>query len=88
MIKTGEQGSWYFDGEQRFHHPAFAADIVDTTGAGDNYASGFIHAYLNKMPIPGCMKFASACAALSVAASGATGGVKSLQQIENYLQKK
>ncbi len=88
VIKTGEQGSWYFDGEQRFHHPAFAADVVDTTGAGDNYAAGFIHAYLNKMPIPGCMKFASACAALSVADSGATGGVKSLQQVENYLQKK
>lgn len=88
VIKTGEQGSWYFDGEQRFHHPAFAADVVDTTGAGDNYAAGFIHAYLNKILIPGCMKLASACAALSVAASGATGGVKSLQQIENYLQKK
>ena len=88
VIKTGEQGSWYFDGEQRFHHPAFTADVVDTTGAGDNYAAGFIHAYLNKILIPGCMKFASACAALSVAASGATGGVKSLQQIENYLQKK
>ncbi|MBR3151724.1 MAG: bifunctional hydroxymethylpyrimidine kinase/phosphomethylpyrimidine kinase, partial [Erysipelotrichaceae bacterium] len=88
VIKTGEQGSWYFDGKRRFHHPAFAAEVVDTTGAGDNYAAGFIHAYLNKEPVPVCMAFASACAALSVAASGATGGVRSLQQIENYLQKK
>ena len=88
VIKTGEQGSWFFDGMRRIRHPAFAAEVVDTTGAGDNYAAGFIHAYLNKEPVSVCMAFASACAALSIGASGATGGVRSREQVENFLNTK
>ena len=86
VIKAGEQGSWYFDESSSCHQPAFKADIIDTTGAGDNFAAGFISVYMEKRPVRDCMEFASACAAISISASGATAGVKSREQVEAFLR--
>jgi len=36
--------------------------VVDTTGAGDLYAAGFLYGYCNKLPLMECGKLGSACA--------------------------
>ncbi|MGQ9788208.1 MAG: adenosine kinase [Candidatus Hadarchaeaceae archaeon] len=41
-LKKGEKGSSIFTKGEEFHIPAFPANVVDTTGAGDFYASGFL----------------------------------------------
>lgn len=42
-VTRGEHGSVILKGEQRVRIPAFAVDrVVDTTGAGDQYAAGFL----------------------------------------------
>ncbi|HSA08669.1 MAG TPA: carbohydrate kinase family protein, partial [Candidatus Moranbacteria bacterium] len=46
VITDGIRGAWGFDGKQIFHVDALVRKAVDTTGAGDAFASGFLAAHL------------------------------------------
>jgi sugar/nucleoside kinase (ribokinase family) len=46
IITLAEEGSVVYDGQQFWRIPAYPADVVDATGAGDTYAAGFMHALL------------------------------------------
>ncbi len=71
--------------------PAFVRDdlqSIDTTGAGDNFASGFIRALLDgKSPVE-CAVFANGVAAVSVGGLGATTGVQSKAQVDEFIASK
>jgi sugar/nucleoside kinase (ribokinase family) len=53
--------------------PAFRVDPVDTTGAGDSFDAGFLHAWLAGEPLRECLRWGAACGALSTRALGGTG---------------
>jgi sugar/nucleoside kinase (ribokinase family) len=42
VVKSGRAGSSWSDGSEVVHAPAPAAEVVDTTGAGDAFAAGFL----------------------------------------------
>lgn len=52
------------------------AHCVDTTGAGDTFAAGFLHALNLGLESIQCAKFANACASICVEHVGAAGAVK------------
>ena len=58
---------------------------IDTIGAGDNFASGFIAAILQGKDIYECGVYANCTAAISVQHSGATSGVRNKQMVEDML---
>jgi len=43
ILKTGAEGSWIKRGDETIRINAFPVKCVDTTGAGDLYASGFLY---------------------------------------------
>ncbi|OGK20063.1 hypothetical protein A3C23_03760 [Candidatus Roizmanbacteria bacterium RIFCSPHIGHO2_02_FULL_37_13b] len=46
IVTDGNRGSYlYYKGKSYFHPPAAIQKIIDTTGAGDAYLSGFIYGY-------------------------------------------
>jgi len=47
VVKIGAEGSWVMQGKQKEKIKPFVANCVDTTGAGDLYASGFLYGYAN-----------------------------------------
>jgi sugar/nucleoside kinase (ribokinase family) len=47
VIKRGAAGCEAFRGAERWRLPAPAADVVDTTGAGDAFAAAFLAARLS-----------------------------------------
>lgn len=47
IVKIGEKGSWIKRGEEKVFVPALKVDCMDTTGAGDLYASGFLYGLIN-----------------------------------------
>lgn len=47
VLKVGEQGCWVCSEEGLLHSPGISAHVVDTTGAGDVFASAFLYGYLN-----------------------------------------
>lgn len=52
--------------------PAFAVDAVDSTGAGDSFDAGFLHAWLRGLPLIEAMRWGNACGALSTRGVGGT----------------
>ena len=46
-MTTGVEGAYYFHGKSVAHQPAQKiTHVIDTTGAGDNFAAGFLDQYL------------------------------------------
>ncbi|MEW5921743.1 MAG: carbohydrate kinase family protein [Bacillota bacterium] len=73
LIATlGEAGAIWVTETETIHVPAFAVKAVDTTGAGDAFAGGLIHAYFFQGEgQKASLQFASACAALKCTRLGA-----------------
>jgi sugar/nucleoside kinase (ribokinase family) len=65
--------------------PAFTVQVVDTTGAGDSFNAGFLHAWLRRRPLREAMRFAAACGALSTRAMGGTGSQATEAEAEEML---
>lgn len=49
-----ERGSWVRKGQKKEFMEAFSVSAIDTTGAGDLYAAGFLHGYLSRAPLKKC----------------------------------
>jgi sugar/nucleoside kinase (ribokinase family) len=64
----------------------FAVDVVDTTGAGDCFAGGFLAAMGRGMPIAEAARFANAVGALSVQELGAIAGVRSFEETLEWMR--
>jgi len=47
IVKVAEQGCWVCSNEGLFHVAGITAKVIDSTGAGDIFASAFLYAYLN-----------------------------------------
>lgn len=71
IVKIGERGSIVQKGRMVYDVPAFPVLVKDTTGAGDNYAAGFIHGYLEGFSLPLCGLVGSLIAAECVQRDGA-----------------
>lgn len=88
IVKLGREGCLIKNNRECHLIPAFPADAIDTTGAGDNFAAGFITAVLDGLNLEDSGAFANAAAAVSTEAVGAVGGVKNKRQIEAYRSEK
>ena len=66
----GERGVELLAGGEYFHQRAFKVAAVDTTGAGDVFHAGLVHAMLLGQGPQEALATASACAAISTTALG------------------
>jgi sugar/nucleoside kinase (ribokinase family) len=66
-ITRSEHGSVIVRGDERYDIDAIDIDeVVDTTGAGDLYAAGFLHGYAHGKPLDVCGKLGSLAAGLVI----------------------
>ena len=87
IIKMGAKGVYASQNGQELMVPTIAEKVVDTTGAGDNFMAGFISGIVQGMNLEEALYFGSATSAISISQIGATGAVKSREQVEEYLEK-
>lgn len=88
IIKIGKKGCYLRNKQIEKIIPAFKKDKgikIDTIGAGDNFASGFISALLRGQSIEECARFGNAVASVSIESLGATTGVKNRKQVEDMV---
>jgi sugar/nucleoside kinase (ribokinase family) len=66
-VKLGRDGSWIAKGDE-IHRisPIVLSDVVDTNGAGDAWAAGFLFGYLRGFPLGKCGAIASIMGAETV----------------------
>lgn len=84
LIKLGAQG--VFTGGKLY--PGYAVEALDTTGAGDTFAAGFLFAHLVQgQGIAEAVAFAQAAAALACTWEGGINSGLSLQRIIAIVQK-
>ena len=88
IMKIGKRGCYIRNAEGSMIVPACkGVTAIDTIGAGDNFASGFITALLEGKDIRECAVYANCTAAVSVQYVGATGGVTDKAIVDEMLAK-
>lgn len=66
-VKLGRDGAWIaHDSALHRVEPVIVSDVIDTNGAGDAWASGFLFGYLRGWPLPNCGAVASLMGAETV----------------------
>lgn len=71
VVKRGAAGALWSDGEQLIAVRARPVRVVDSTGAGDAFAAGFLAAQLQGADVAGCLDAAVGLAARAVGQVGA-----------------
>lgn len=88
VIKIGADGCYIKNHEMELTVPTYPQiQPVDTTGAGDNFAAGFISGLLQGMDCAACARYACGVATVSILSFGASTGVKSRQQVEACIRE-
>ena len=70
VVKVGKDGSWVRSGEDQLFIPAWPANPIDGTGAGDTYAAGFLYGLAQDLPLKTCGEIGSIIAAKVVEVVG------------------
>jgi sulfofructose kinase len=83
----GRDGVLAWDGNHFQHNSAYCVPVVDTTGAGDIFHAGFIYGLLQGWPLEQQLDFACAAAAINCTASGARGGIRTVEAIQELMAK-
>ena len=88
IMKIGKRGCYIRNADGAMIVPAAKGiTAIDTIGAGDNFASGFITGLLDGKDLRECGIYANCTAAVSVQYVGATTGVQNRQMVEDMLAK-
>jgi sugar/nucleoside kinase (ribokinase family) len=86
VTKLGAQGCSVRSAEDGFDVPGFAIHVVDTTGAGDCFAGGFLAALEHGLHIAEAARFANAVGALNVQHLGAISGLRSFEETLGWIR--
>jgi ribokinase len=85
VLKLGDQGCYFSDGEISMHSPAFPVKAVDTTAAGDVFNAALAVALNEGRPMAAALRFANAAGAMSVTRLGAQASVPSRKEVDQLL---
>lgn len=84
-LTDGKRGAWVYDGREFWHGDIFEPKgLVDTTGAGDAFGSGFFSAHLYHYPLEKCLRYGIANAGSVVGSYGASTGLLDQAAAESY----
>ena len=87
VVTLGERGAavCWDGGLRRF--PAYAVDVVDTTGAGDAYHGAFMYALLQGWDVPRMADFASAVGSLNCRAMGGRSALPTRAEVDQLMKR-
>lgn len=88
ITKVGPQGAYVYTPDQQLLVPGFTVDkVVDTVGAGDGFAAGFISALLEELPLYETVRRANAIGAIQVTVRGDNTGLPTPDQLADFIKK-
>jgi sugar/nucleoside kinase (ribokinase family) len=87
VAKLGAEGCSTIEGGRVLAVPAFPVTALDTTGAGDSFDAGFLHAWLAGASVTESLRWGAACGALSTRALGGTGRQADRGEVEGMVAR-
>ena len=89
ILKSGNNGALYFKRDGATEQvPSFHVDtVVDTVGAGDGFAAGFISGLLERLSIRKCLIRANAIGAMAIQSAGDNDGYPTPLELQNFLNQ-
>ncbi|MFL5332658.1 MAG: sugar kinase [Geminicoccaceae bacterium] len=85
LLKKGAEGSVYYDAHHHIATPAFPAEEVDATGAGDCFGGTFAACLALGLPLERALRLANAAGALAVGRKGPMEGNSSMADLDAFL---
>ncbi|MFW5703430.1 MAG: carbohydrate kinase family protein [Patescibacteria group bacterium] len=83
ITTLGDHGVRYQDGDEQYEVPSYhPKDVLDPTGAGDAWRSGFLFGVIQKRPVLDCLLLGNAAASFAVEKYGTVNHTPSLHNIE------
>lgn len=86
VVKRGGAGAVAVRDGKRYDAAAVPVEVVDTTGAGDCFNAGFLHAHLTGRQLPDCLAAAVACGAAATTGPG-SGAAPDLAGLHRWLAR-
>jgi len=86
-VTMGPQGCLWLDDSGPSHQPAFAVEVIDTTGAGDVFHGAYALALAEGRGVESAMRFASGVAALKCTHHGGRAGIPTRQEVDAFLAR-
>ncbi len=87
-VTLGDEGSLCLAGGREIRTPAFRVEVVDSTGAGDVFRSGFIAGWLHggdEAQLEDALRWANAVAAMKCRGLGARAACPTLPELHAFL---
>lgn len=87
IVKDGANGAWLIKNGDKKFVPAFTVDhVIDEIGAGDAFAAGFLHGYLQSKKDIDSVKYGHALAAFVVSTEGDTSGLPTSKELQHFFE--
>jgi len=86
-LKMGGEGCYLKTKKEEFRIPSYQIKVIDTSGAGDAFAAGFLTGIIKGWNLQKVGEFANAVGALCVQAIGCTTGVKNMDETLAFMNK-
>lgn len=87
LVTLGSRGSIYTGPGASAAYGTYKVRQVDSTGAGDAFTAAFASKYAGGSEIGEAVKFASACAAVTVTREGAIPSIPDSDEVEEFMMK-
>jgi 2-dehydro-3-deoxygluconokinase len=87
IVKLGAAGCYVKSAQDSFISPGFAVQPVDTTGAGDCFAAGFLAAICRGQSLADAARYANAAGALATLGLGGADSAPTISQLEAFLRQ-
>ena len=88
VLKLGADGALLATGDGVQAFPPVRLESIDMSGAGDTFDGAFVARYLSGRPLPECMRFANAAAALTTTGLGCVIPVPNAAEVETLLSRR
>jgi sugar/nucleoside kinase (ribokinase family) len=86
VVKLGSAGAVTLESGVLLEMPAYPVDAQDTTGAGDSFDAGFLHAWLEGFPLRTCLAWGAAAGAIATRGAGGSSSQGDAAEIERLMR--
>jgi sugar/nucleoside kinase (ribokinase family) len=87
IIKLGKEGCICRQENEEMRAPGIHVQVMDTTGAGDNFNCGFLCGQVREFSLMDSLRMANICGGLSTQGYGGTTTSPTFNQVKHFLDK-